>query len=355
MSLSDGARETLDRCVRGSPASGIAASCWIDGRAVWSGSAGTTTPDGGVPLAPCPLFPIYSVTKTFTAACALRLCEQRTFALDDPIDRWLPELPFAADVTLRQLLGHTAGVFNYSELAEYHDAVRRHPERPWSFEEFVAKTCHRPLLFPPGSSWRYSNTGYTLLRRILEETSGLTLGRLVAREIGAPLGLDATRELATLDDLRHVVPGFSRLFAAEGAADPPIDVRDCYHPGWCGTGLLASTADEVCRFFDALLAGRLLSPKSLEAMTTGRRVPGEHPPAVSPSYGLGIMSDPEAPGGPWYGHGGGGPGWSIHTGSQPTVEGHRMTITVFCNTDGEISAPVVSELAQSIASSRDAE
>jgi D-alanyl-D-alanine carboxypeptidase len=304
-------------------------------------------------MSPAARFPIYSITRTFTAVCALRMAEAGALELDVPIERWLPELPFAGDVTLRCLLGHTAGVFNYSALPAYHAAVREHPREPWSFEEFVARTCHRPLDFAPGNGWAYSNTGYTLVRRVLELETGLRFGAVVAREIASELGLTSTAALEQLDDMRAVVPGYSAFFSdlgAHGDSGALGDVRPIYHPGWCGTGVLASTGPETCRFFEAVFDGTLLSAPRLAEMLDVVRVPGEHPPAVDPSYGLGVMAVPSSPIGPEYGHGGGGPGFDLHAGHWPaTPDGApRLTVTVFCNGDGDHALPIAASVARAL-------
>ena len=278
---------------------------------------------------------------------ALRMVDQGTIELGAPLSTWLPELHFAERVSLHQLLGHTAGIRDYGALAEYHEAVRTSPSKPWSFEEYVARTCERPLDFEPGEGWAYSNSGSTLVKRILELTTGGSFGDALSHHVLAPLGLDQTFALVDLGDMQRVVPGHSVFFSDDGALH---DVRPLYHPGWCGTGVVASTGSDLCRFFDALFGGALLSPASLGAMLSLRRVPGEHSPAVSPSYGLGIMGDLGAPRGQNYGHRGGGPGWNLRASHITNVGGHRVSLSVLCNHDVEHAGPLGDELLDVAAS-----
>src|SRR5687767_1666123 len=77
-------------------------------------------------------FPIYSITKALTAICALRLAEDGLLRLDVAIEGWLPEVKLPETVTLTHLLRHTSGLRDYGPLPEYHQAVRRHPGRPWT-------------------------------------------------------------------------------------------------------------------------------------------------------------------------------------------------------------------------------
>lgn len=345
----DALQRTLEREVAFRDFPGANAEVVCDGESLWRGAAGVLGPTSGEPLPPGSVFPIYSITKTFSAIATLRLAARGALTLDAPISRWLPDLPFSDRISLRQLLGHTAGVFNYSALPEYHDAVARTPGEPWSFEAFVDRTCHRPLDFEPGVGWSYSNTGYTLVKRILELATGESFRAVIRGEVSKPAGLEQTFALESANDMQSVAPGYSALFTPD-MQGPPRDVRDVYHPGWCGTGVLASTTADVCQLFEALFAGRLLEKDSLDAMLDLTRVPGHHPPAVTPSYGLGIMGDPDATHGPEYGHGGGGPGWNLRAVLHPDLAGRRVTAAVFCNHDAEhaneIAAALIHEVAR---------
>jgi CubicO group peptidase (beta-lactamase class C family) len=104
-------------------------------------------------LSPDSIFPIYSITKTLTAVCALRSAEAGALKLEAPVREWLPEVSLPATVTLAHLLRHTSGLRDYGPLPEYHNAVRRHPDRPWSREQFLDAVIPHGLLFAPGDGW----------------------------------------------------------------------------------------------------------------------------------------------------------------------------------------------------------
>jgi D-alanyl-D-alanine carboxypeptidase len=340
MSESDRLQRVLDREVQARSVVGATADLFVDGLQLFSGAAGFVDREAGVAMSPGAVFPIYSITKTFTSVCALRLAAGGAIDLEAPVSTWLPALPFGPEVTLRALLAHTAGVADYSALPAYHEAVRAHPTRAWTFEEFVERTSHRPLEFAPGQGWNYSNTGYMLVRHALERETGRGLGALIEREVVRVLELQRTFALEELSDLQRVVPGYSG-FWSEGSLE---DVRETYHPGWCATGVIASTGAEVCRFFEALFDGRLLGDEELAQMLDLRRVPGAHPPAVTPSYGLGIMADPDSPRGRNYGHGGGGPGYNVHAAHFPSLDGRSVSAAVLCNGDEDHALPILGAL-----------
>jgi D-alanyl-D-alanine carboxypeptidase len=319
---------------------------FIDGVPAWSDAAGVRSLETREPMPPAAPFPIYSITKTFASVSALRLRMQSTLHIDDKIERWLPDLPFANDVSLRQLLAHTAGVFNYSALPDYHADLMARPGEPWSFDEFVEHAARRPLDFAPGTAWAYSNTGYTLVKRILEIAAGQSFAELTQRMVVDPIGLENTFSLERLEQMQDLVPGYSALFS--NGEPPPRDVRGVYHPGWCGTGLIASTGPEICRFIEAVFDGTLLDAESLAQMTHLTAVPGVHPPAVRPSYGLGLMADPGGLYGPEFGHGG-GPGWNLRASHWPDFRGHRITLSVFCNSDAEDAWEIGHSIARTLA------
>src|SRR5262245_15958343 len=120
------------------------------------------------------VFPIYSITRTLTAICVLRLVEIGALRLVDAARRWLPEVDIPTTITLTQLLRHTSGLRDYGPMSEYHKAVRAHPDRPWTRQQFLDAVLTPGMLFAPGGSFAYSNVGYMLLIDIVERVTGQT-------------------------------------------------------------------------------------------------------------------------------------------------------------------------------------
>jgi D-alanyl-D-alanine carboxypeptidase len=296
-----------------------------DGSLAWRGAS---IADRGDVASPRSQFPIYSITKTLTAACLLRLDQSGVLRMDDPISRWISDLPVPQAITLSQLLRHTSGIPDYGPLREYHEAVRTTPSAPWTDDQFVSATLRKGLLFEPGAGWAYSNVGYLLLRRAIENATARRYRQCIADQVASPLGLAHTFVAETIQDWKCCVPGYGGEVRADGEV---TDIRSSYHPGWCGPGVAVSTVDDVTLFYDALFSGVLLDQQHLDQMLQLTRVPGSHPPAVTPSYGMGIMADPDGPFGPSYGHGGGGPGYSLCAAILPRSPQGRLSVAVFCN------------------------
>ena len=143
----------LDRERQKSGAFGVTAAVRCEGLGAWTGASGSLDLAGKQAMPAGARLPAYSITKTMTAVCLLRLAESAALDLHDPIGRWLPELPWGADVSLLQLLNHTAGVPNYSVVPEQVAAVASSPGQAWQFDEFIVHSCNRGREFAPGDGW----------------------------------------------------------------------------------------------------------------------------------------------------------------------------------------------------------
>jgi len=236
-------------------------------------------------------FRIGSVTKTFVAALVLRLAEDGKLRLDDTVERWLPGLiPSGRAITVQHLLSHTAGLFDYVE----DDRVFRDPERRWRPRVLVSLAiAHPPERSPPGRSFAYSSTNYLVLGLIAEEAGDAPLGRQLRERLFGPLGLRHTSFVLGEIRGRHVHG--HRPPSHQGiVTGPPVDTSD--EPAWWtwAAGGIVSTADDLQRFFAALLRGEVLSPPVLREMET-------LVPAARFRYGLGIATFP-TPCGPAWGH-----------------------------------------------------
>lgn len=255
--------------------------------------------------APRPLLPVYSVTKTFIAALVLDAVARRRLTLEQTLETVFPDLPDAGQIRVAQLLDHTGGLPDYAVLPEYQQAVRR-GDPAWNFDAFADATYRRGLAYPPGLGWRYSNSGYALLRVLLERTEGCSLAELIHNRIAKPLGLERTRVISSLD-APDICRARSRQLHPEGQ---PRSVNDCYDPGWVWHGLMVSDAADCARWLQQLLAGSWLESSLVQRMMELRPVPEQHPPWHQPSYGLGLMGEPHGPRGALHGHTGSGPGFS---------------------------------------------
>jgi D-alanyl-D-alanine carboxypeptidase len=223
--------------------------------------------------------PWWSFTKTILAAAALALVRDGRLQLDALVRK----KPY----TLRQLLEHTAGLANYTDLKEYQPAVEGAGE-PWSDEEMLARVDAGQLRFDPGTTWKYSNLGYFYVRRIIEAVCEDEIGHALNDLVLRPLGVNGVALATSPDNMAHTVWG------------NPTD----YHPGWVYHGLLIGPPAAAALALDRLIGGHLLPPHLLAAMQRriplGHEIPGR--PAIDFGYGLGLMMAMEGPAGRCIGH-----------------------------------------------------
>ena len=137
---------------------------------------------------PATNYRLASMTKQFTAAAVLALMDEGRLSLDDAVRRWLPSLPAAADaVTLRQLFTHTSGLLDYEDLIPAGTTQQVHDADVLRLLESQNRTY-----FVPGTSYRYSNTGYALLALIVARASGKDFATFLRERIFVPLGMTGT-------------------------------------------------------------------------------------------------------------------------------------------------------------------
>ncbi|WP_328458479.1 serine hydrolase domain-containing protein [Amycolatopsis sp. NBC_00438] len=262
-------------------------------------------------------FRVGSVTKSFVATVVLQLAGEGRVKLDAPVERYLPGLLPDRRITVRQLLQHTSGLYNYTDDLDLSDpeALRHRGADP---AELVAMTVKHPALFPPGTSWSYSNTNYIVAGMLAERVTGHALGDEIAHRITRPLGLRDTY-LPRRGDEKLPAPHAVGYVPIDGNL---VDFSD-YDATIAGAaGGLVSTPADLDRFYGALLGGKLLRPAELAEMR--RTVPADLG-VPGARYGLGLGSIPLSCGEFW-GHEGGVLGFTNLAGVGPG--GRRATVVL---------------------------
>src|SRR5688572_2173622 len=240
-----------------------------------------------------------SLVKTFVAVVVAQLAAEGQLALDDDIARFLPGLIRTAEpITVRQLLNHTSGLFDYWSDERFFADLLADPARAWTPTELVEYASEHEPANAPGTAWHYSNTNYIALGMIIEAVTGQPLQVALATRIFAPLGLRHT----SFDTGAEIEGAHAHGYAILG--DPaPVDVTFVSpSAAWAAGGGLVSTADDLADFYAALMMGELVTPALLSEMLT--TVPAREGLA----YGLGI-AEVTLPCGTAWGHQGEFPGY----------------------------------------------
>ncbi len=182
-------QEVLDSIVAAQKIMGATAAVLVPGEGIWSGISGNSQP--GVPLTPDMRFGIGSNTKLFIAVALAKLQEQGILSLDDHLSKWLPKYNnIDTSISIRQLLSHQSGVFNYTDHSNFWAHVAADKEKFWTPQEVLFYVL-QPY-FKPGTGWQYSNTNYILAGMIIEAATSKTWVQMLHEIIFDPLDMDST-------------------------------------------------------------------------------------------------------------------------------------------------------------------
>ncbi|TCC43943.1 class A beta-lactamase-related serine hydrolase [Kribbella capetownensis] len=297
-------QEVLDSLVAAG-AAGVLVQ-YRDADGPWSGASGVAELGTQDPVDPTGSFRIGSVTKTFTATVVLQLIGEGALGLEDKVDRWLPGVVPAGDaITLRQLLNHTTGLYNYTDDLPEAAGIVRDRFLHWEPMRAVSMaTGHEPS-FEPGARRSYSNTNYILLALIIEAATSKPYATELEDRILSPLDLRQT--FLPGDDATLPEPHAHGYMSTDGEL---VDMTELNTSQAWSAGGIVSTATELNHFYAALLNGELLRPAEFQAMQM--TVPTD---AAFHTGGLGI-SRLSLPGLVLWGHSGGIFGyrtWSYHS------------------------------------------
>jgi D-alanyl-D-alanine carboxypeptidase len=291
-------------------------------RGVHSAVAGAAQLQPRVPMRIADHYRIASLTKTFVAAVMLQLAAEGKLGLDDSIERWLPGVvPNGAQITLRQLLNHTSGLFNYTDDLTWQNTELANPGRVWSPSDLLAVAFSHNALFVPGTNFAYSNTGYVLLGLVVEKISGATIGDVLRTRIFEPLGLRQTSFPTGIEMPEPLVHGYASFLGST-----LVDITTLMNPSWLNAaGQVVSTAADVTTFYSALMKGRVVPASLLAQMKKGSDSSG--------TYGLGLRLS-FASCGRAFGHEGDSIGWRNVVRSN--ASGSRVAV-VIVNVDTGVS------------------
>ncbi len=255
---------------------GLTIAVLSGGKVVYAKGFGFMNVENAVPARPDTAYPIGSNTKQFTATAILMLQDEGKLNVEDRLSKYMPEIPHANEVTLRNLLTHSGGYAEYTEVGSFDEIGNR----PTTILGMVSSVDSRPLAFKPGTARQYSNTGYNLLALLIERLSGMPYNDFLQQRIFTPLGMTSTF-VRTYDDTRSNVATEYQSFALG-----PWEKAEHVDYSWLGgAGAIVSNAADLAKWNAALAGGKLLSKRSMTQMFTPRSI-GKNDPF--PAYGFGI-------------------------------------------------------------------
>ncbi|WP_437753287.1 serine hydrolase domain-containing protein [Sorangium sp. So ce1389] len=321
----------LDGAMEAQRLPGVAAAVHVGGCS-WLGAAGVADAEANLAMQPGDLFRVGSITKTFVAALALMLRAEGRLSLDDAVSRYVDGVPRGDQISVRQILNHTSGLFDFTESDAFWAAALDDPTHTWTPAELIEIVASKPLYFEPGQGFAYSNTNYIIAGLLIEAASGEPVGELLRKRVLEPAELAHTY----LDGAEPALPGLVHGYGR--SRGELVDTTSAVDPSAAGTsGALVSTTSDLTSFYRKLLDGTLLGPAELAEMTTWVDAPlGE----VN-GYGLGL-SRRESSLGIQYGHD--GSIWGFTSSSYYAIDSDA-SITVLVNLESGDPGRIVDDLS----------
>ena len=255
---------------------GLSVAVGLGGEIVWAEGFGWADVKDRVPVAPEMAFRIGHASKPITSAAVGLLLEQKRINLDETIQTYVPAFPEKKwPVTLRQLMAHTAGIRHYRD-TEWGDRPEGHCDRA---SQGLKIFENDPLLFEPGSEYRYSTYGWVLVSAAVEAIANEPFFEFVRREVTTPLGMTNTGPDSTGSQPNRVMPYHKPSLAGLQTANE-FDFS-CF----AGAGGFVSTPTDLARFALAIESGKLLQPSTVKMLQTPQVLAS----GKETDYGLGWM------------------------------------------------------------------
>lgn len=301
---------------QGSP--GAAVLVAQEGKILLKKGYGLANITAAVPITPATRFRVGSLTKQFTAAAILKLQEQGRLKLEDSLAKFRPDWPRGEQITLRHLLNHTSGIHDYTHKPDF----RANATQAIPLEDLILSFKNDPADFAPGRKFLYDNSGYVLLKQIIEQVSGQSYEAYLRETFFDRLGMKQTR----VYPLQPAAPDDAEGYAFENAAVRPAAN---WHPSrLAGAGELCSTLGDLLLWNEAVFGGKVLTAESQKIAFTVGAVDGDDPTHPEDTgYGCGWIID-TLRGEREIGHGGEVAGFGSYLLRLPE---HRLTVVVLLN------------------------
>ncbi|MBV9387389.1 MAG: beta-lactamase family protein [Chroococcidiopsidaceae cyanobacterium CP_BM_ER_R8_30] len=298
--------------------SGAIIGVWMKGYQPWITTLGVSDLATGTPIKLNDKMRIGSITKTFTGTILLQLVDEGKLSLNDPVSKYLPDVPNGENITIRQIGTMTSGLFNYSEDKVLEQQISANPNISWTPQALLAVAFRNPPDFLPGQGASYSNTNSILLGLIIEKLTGHSLPDEIRTRITQPLGMQQTTfatdgMMPNPHSQGYLYGTFNDPVVPEGT--PPNDVTT-WNPSWTwAAGAMISTLDDLYRYAKPLAMGKLLSKKTQAERLTWVNMGGI-------KYGFQIANYGGA-----IGHNGSIPGYQSFMGYLPKLDATVIILT----------------------------
>jgi D-alanyl-D-alanine carboxypeptidase len=258
---------------------------------VWIGANGKADLFTKKDMRSCNISRVGSTVKMLTATTVLKLAEEGKLDLDAKISEYLQgdvinKIENADKATVRQLLQHSSGIYNYIQNLNFQTASLNDFIRVWKPEDLLRYAYNQKAYFQPGEDVQYSNTGYIMLGMLIEKIEGKPFHKSFEEKLFLPYGLSMTSFAAENPIPGGTVRGYIDIYSNLQV------IESTYFSGWdyyTADGGLISNPYDLTKFFHALMAGKIIGKNSLEQMFAWKNPKNPDPDFFPISYGLGIF------------------------------------------------------------------
>lgn len=268
----------------------------LNGKIIWLGADGLADIENNVPAKTNSVYRIASISKAITAVAIMQLVEQNKIKLDEDVRTYLPYFPKKRwKFTIRQLLNHTSGIRNY----RYEEFNSTYSFK--SIKDAIRTVMDDSLQFEPGTKYQYTTLGYNLLAGVIENVSGESFEDYLKKNIFEPAEMTSSyleyQPKIIFNKARGYVKNNFRKFENAPLADLSIKF-----PG----GGIISTSEDLLKFAQKLISFKLIRPSTLDTMLTPTIIKNKD----TLYYGLGFSFGKDQRGRRYFGHSGGGTGFT---------------------------------------------
>lgn len=244
-----------------------------EGEVIYKKAFGMADVEHQVTLIPDNVFRIASITKQFTAIAILQLVQKGLLTLEDPIEKFIPDYPtHGYKITLKDLLSHTSGIKNITEISGVDGTISRTPL------EVISIFKDHPMDFVPGTAFRYSNSGYVILGWVIERATGLSYEEYINKNIFEPLDMNASYYEKSSLEIENKVTGYRQNSDTTYSPAPTINMSNVY-----AAGALSMTVGDLLKFHKGLYEFKIVNKEMLEQATS----PVVLPNGTKTPYGFG--------------------------------------------------------------------
>jgi len=230
-----------------------------NGKVIFKKAYGLADPEKKTQSSTQTNYRLASCTKQFTAMAIMILAERKKLSYDFRLTDFFPDFPaYGKQVTVRHLLNHTSGLVDYEDVMPDDAKV---PLTDPDVLRMMAQQDH--TYFPPGSQFRYSNSGYVLLGLIVEKTSGMSFADFLRKSIFKPLHMDHTALYRRDDHADH-----RRAYGYSQQGNAFVNTDESLTSSTLGDGRIYSSVDELYKWDQALYTNRLVNEESLKQAFT---------------------------------------------------------------------------------------